>query len=75
MGYSLVRVRLPLFVYALWSSVCVVFIGNPKMTTVHKMNDITRRQNVTRQINRLTAGHTANASVFLFSPTAPISFL
>lgn len=34
------------------------------------MNDIARHQNVTGQMNRQTANRTANASVFLFFPTA-----
>jgi hypothetical protein len=34
------------------------------------MNDITRHQNVTGQLNHQTADRTANASVFLFFPTA-----
>ncbi len=37
---------------------------------MHKMNDMTRHQNVTGQLNRQTADRTANASVFLFFPTA-----
>jgi hypothetical protein len=37
---------------------------------VHKMNDMTRHQNVTGQLNRQTADRTANAYVFLFFPTA-----
>jgi hypothetical protein len=34
------------------------------------MNDTARQQNVTGQLNRQTADRTANASVFLFFPTA-----
>jgi hypothetical protein len=34
------------------------------------MNDITRHQNVTGQLNRLTANRTAIGSVFLFLPNA-----
>lgn len=34
------------------------------------MNDIVRHQNVTGQLNRQTADPKANASVFLFFPTA-----
>ena len=40
------------------------------MATVHKMNDTARHQNLTGQLNRQTADRTANASVFLFFPTA-----
>ena len=41
---------------------------------VHKINDVARQQNVMGQLNRQTAERTAkrtaNASVFLFFPTA-----